>query len=272
MIRLLILTSQDHPYANLLLGSLARAKAFEGFDLLVLEQSGLVPKASRWQGLVKYFRVAGLRYVAGQVAKQFAFKRARRAAEARGDAASPWYPYGRLLGPRAEVAAMLHFDAGVRRRFSEFAPDAVVSLLSKEIVGKALLGLPRLGCFNFHPAPLPDYKGVSPTFWALVNGEAAWGVSVHRMAAGIDAGDLLYAAPVCLEGVRSEHDLYMRCIEAGTAPLADLLARLKTDGLLPRAEPPTGRQSRYFSLPTREAVARFLGAGFSFYAKTDFGG
>ena len=44
---------------------------------------------------------------------------------------------------------------------------------------------------NFHPAPLPEYRGFAPYTFGILNGETEWGVSCHHMTAEIDAGPLV---------------------------------------------------------------------------------
>lgn len=43
---------------------------------------------------------------------------------------------------------------------------------------------------NFHPAPLPDYKGFAPYTFGILSGATEWGVSCHRMTADIDGGPI----------------------------------------------------------------------------------
>jgi len=45
----------------------------------------------------------------------------------------------------------------------------------------------RLGGVNIHPSLLPHHRGPIPAFWALQEGPGATGVSIHRIAARIDA-------------------------------------------------------------------------------------
>ena len=54
-----------------------------------------------------------------------------------------------------------------------------------------VLAVPRLGAVNIHPSALPKYRGPSPVLWAIRNGDAYMGLSVHRMTDRIDAGPIL---------------------------------------------------------------------------------
>jgi methionyl-tRNA formyltransferase len=51
--------------------------------------------------------------------------------------------------------------------------------------------LPRLGTYVFHDSLLPEYRGFSPTVWAIINGEDHTGVTLFRIADGVDEGDIV---------------------------------------------------------------------------------
>jgi len=44
---------------------------------------------------------------------------------------------------------------------------------------------------NFHPAPLPEYKGRNLCYHAIMNGEDEFGASVHYMDENFDTGDII---------------------------------------------------------------------------------
>ena len=46
-------------------------------------------------------------------------------------------------------------------------------------------------CINFHPAPLPLYKGMSVYNFGIYNAEKQWGVSAHHITDQIDAGEII---------------------------------------------------------------------------------
>lgn len=59
------------------------------------------------------------------------------------------------------------------------------------LLTEELLRLPRLGAFNVHASLLPRYRGASPIRSAILDGENRTGVTVMRMTARLDAGDIL---------------------------------------------------------------------------------
>lgn len=49
----------------------------------------------------------------------------------------------------------------------------------------------RLGAFVFHDSLLPQYRGFSPTVWAMINGENHTGVTLFEIAEGVDEGPIV---------------------------------------------------------------------------------
>jgi methionyl-tRNA formyltransferase len=69
--------------------------------------------------------------------------------------------------------------------------DVVVSFLFWNLIREPLISLGRVGCLNFHPAPLPDFRGVGGYNLAILEGLPEWGVSCHFVDEQFDTGDLV---------------------------------------------------------------------------------
>ena len=69
--------------------------------------------------------------------------------------------------------------------------DVVISFLYWRLIGEPLISLGRIGCLNFHPAPLPDFRGVGGYNVAVLEGLGAWGVSCHFVDERFDTGDIV---------------------------------------------------------------------------------
>ena len=67
----------------------------------------------------------------------------------------------------------------------------VVSFLFWNRIREPLISLGRVGCLNFHPAPLPDFRGVGGYNVAILEGLPEWGVSCHFVDEHFDTGDLV---------------------------------------------------------------------------------
>ena len=69
--------------------------------------------------------------------------------------------------------------------------DVVVSFLFWKLIREPLLSLGRIGCLNFHPAPLPDLRGLGGYNVAILEGMREWGVACHFVDESFDTGDLV---------------------------------------------------------------------------------
>ena len=68
-------------------------------------------------------------------------------------------------------------------------PDLIVSWFWTKRLPVGVLALaPAIGV---HPSLLPRHRGPDPTFWAIDSGDAATGVTAHRLAQEYDTGDIL---------------------------------------------------------------------------------
>lgn len=76
-------------------------------------------------------------------------------------------------------------------RIAQATPDFLFSFYYRKMIPGAVLDLAPRGAFNLHGSLLPRYRGRSPVNWQLVHGEAASGLSLHRMLRKADAGDLI---------------------------------------------------------------------------------
>ncbi|MEO3947535.1 methionyl-tRNA formyltransferase [Gorillibacterium sp. CAU 1737] len=74
---------------------------------------------------------------------------------------------------------------------AKLEPDLIVTAAYGQILPKAVLDLPRLGCINVHGSLLPRYRGGAPIQYAVMNGDAETGVTLMYMAEGLDTGDMI---------------------------------------------------------------------------------
>jgi methionyl-tRNA formyltransferase len=79
-------------------------------------------------------------------------------------------------------------DAGLRAALEQVAPDVIVTAAFGQILPKALLEMPKVGCLNVHASLLPKYRGASPIQAVLLNGESETGVTLMQMDEGLDTG------------------------------------------------------------------------------------
>jgi hypothetical protein len=102
-------------------------------------------------------------------------------------------------------------------------PDVIVTCHFDQILAPEVIAIAPLGGVNLHPSLLPRHRGPMPCFWAAAEGGDAFGVSVHRLVARIDAGALL-AQRAFAPAVGSTVSAAARALHlAGVALLTDAL-------------------------------------------------
>ena len=69
--------------------------------------------------------------------------------------------------------------------------DLVVSVLYQKRIQRPLIDVGRIGCINFHPAPLPEYRGWGTYNVAILDNVQCWGASAHFVDDGFDSGPLI---------------------------------------------------------------------------------
>jgi len=107
--------------------------------------------------------------------------------------------------------------------------DILLNAHSLFVMHGEVVDAPRLGSFNLHPGPLPRYAGLNAVSWAIYRGERSHGVTVHRMAAGIDTGPIVYQSLFNIEANDTALTLYAKCAKEGVALLLRLLETASRD-------------------------------------------
>ncbi|MFC6733708.1 methionyl-tRNA formyltransferase [Haladaptatus sp. DYSN1] len=142
-------------------------------------------------------------------------------------------------------------------------PDVLVSVAATQKFGPELLSVPANCAINIHSSLLPAYRGVSPSFWALLNDEDATGITVHYMAPEFDTGDVIVQRPLPIEPGDSLHTLNTRVAEHGSAVLVEALERIHEGAVEPK--PLDLSAGGYYSVPKRDHVKEFLATGRRFF-------
>ncbi len=70
-------------------------------------------------------------------------------------------------------------------------PDMIVVAAYGIILPQSVLDVPRLGCINIHASLLPLLRGANPIQRAILNGHKKTGITIMKMDAGMDTGDML---------------------------------------------------------------------------------
>jgi methionyl-tRNA formyltransferase len=104
------------------------------------------------------------------------------------------------------------------------------------------------GALNVHFSLLPKYRGAAPVNWAIVNGETESGVTIMKMDAGLDTGDILLQRGSKISPEETAVDLMRRLADLGADLLAEAL--LNFDHLV--AHPQINDEASYAPIMTKD--------------------
>ncbi len=172
-----------------------------------------------------------------------------------------------VTGPRrvarryaVEVERVREINAAeFHERLRKLQIDLLISAACPQIFGAELLALPPLGCLNVHSGPLPRYRGMLPTFWALYRGEQATAVTVHVMNERLDDGPIVLQETVAIREGETQAHLMRRCKSAGGRLLARTIDLLELDAVELRENP--REEATYYSFPTPRQARDFRRGG-----------
>ena len=132
-------------------------------------------------------------------------------------------------------------DAAAREQLRALQPDLMVVVAYGLILPRAVLEIPRFGCWNVHASLLPRWRGAAPIQRAIQAGDAQTGVCLMRMEAGLDTGPVLLERRTPIGAEETGGQLHDRLAELGAQVLADGLGLLRA-GIrpVPRPQPEEG--------------------------------
>jgi methionyl-tRNA formyltransferase len=105
-------------------------------------------------------------------------------------------------------------------------PDVVLSVGYRRKIEMPFLALGTVGAFNVAGSQLPRYPGCFPSRWAILNGEAMWGVTVHQMTQNYCDGAILHRKPLAVRPTDNAYDLATRVADAMATAAVEAAAKL----------------------------------------------
>jgi methionyl-tRNA formyltransferase len=162
----------------------------------------------------------------------------------------PDRPKGRDLHLQASPVKELGVRSGIRvlqperarneqfvEELRQLRPDLIVVAAYGQILPQAILDVPRFGCLNVHTSLLPKYRGAAPIQWALLNDEARTGVTIMKMDAGLDTGDILAQQATLVEPGDTSETLHDRLATLGAALLVRTIPEFVANRIQPQPQP-----------------------------------
>ncbi|MEQ4764121.1 bifunctional UDP-4-amino-4-deoxy-L-arabinose formyltransferase/UDP-glucuronic acid oxidase ArnA [Providencia rettgeri] len=132
----------------------------------------------------------------------------------------------------------------------EMKPDVIFSFYYRDMLSEELLAIAPKGAFNLHGSLLPKYRGRAPINWALLKGESETGVTLHKMVAKADAGDIIAQEKVVITDTDTSLTLHAKVREAAEVLLDKTLPLIETGSYKAVAQDES--QATYFGRRTAE--------------------
>jgi methionyl-tRNA formyltransferase len=141
----------------------------------------------------------------------------------------------RLHGGEVYAGRMVPRDGLPEGWLQAVQPQIVLVFLYPQRIGEEVFNKVPHGVWNFHPAPLPEFRGADPVFWMLRRGLRRGGLTVHRMVREWDAGAIFQffeenPGPVDTQGSYLRR-LSERAAEAAVVLVGELQKKGLHDGL-----------------------------------------
>jgi len=99
-------------------------------------------------------------------------------------------------------------DPSLVARLADNRPDVLVSIQYDQILKEPLFRVIGCPCLNIHYALLPRHRGVAPIAWAVFQGDAEAGVTLHQMIPQVDAGAIIAQRATPIDPGHTARDIY----------------------------------------------------------------
>lgn len=100
-----------------------------------------------------------------------------------------------------------------------------------QIAGQAVLDAPGRGVLGIHPTLLPEGRGRAPIPWAILKGLKQTGVTLFKLDAGVDTGEILAQEILPITPDETATTLYARVNEAHKTIIRNIWPSLVNDTL-----------------------------------------
>lgn len=123
-----------------------------------------------------------------------------------------------------------------RGRIAGIGAQAIVVVGYGRIIPQWMIDLPPLGNINLHASLLPKYRGAAPIQWAIACGETVTGVTIMRIDAGLDTGDILLQKEMPISPADTAETLAPRLAMMGAELMVEALRGLEAGAIPPRPQ------------------------------------
>ncbi|MBR6426348.1 MAG: methionyl-tRNA formyltransferase, partial [Clostridia bacterium] len=114
--------------------------------------------------------------------------------------------------------------------------DVIVVAAYGKILPPYVIDYPKYGCINVHGSLLPEYRGAAPMQRAIMDGKTRTGITVMKMDAGLDTGDMLLKYELEISPDDTFGDLFEKMARAGARSIVCALPLIMNGTLVPEKQ------------------------------------
>ena len=120
-------------------------------------------------------------------------------------------------------------DPAFIEELRKFNADLFIVVAYGQILKKELLDIPRKDAINVHASILPKYRGAAPIERAIWEGEEKTGITIMKMVAKLDAGDIIATDEVYIDPDMTSKELKQKLLEIAKPLLLETIHLFEKD-------------------------------------------
>jgi len=138
--------------------------------------------------------------------------------------------------------------AEMRAWIESIQPDYIFCISFPFLLPESVLSYGENKFINFHPGPLPQYRGVMPIFEVLKNQETETAICAHFMNSKFDEGNIIFNDPVVIDEGDTYGKLAVKLSQRMAQVALNMANMLQFANSIPNA-PQDETLARYFEKP-----------------------
>lgn len=147
-------------------------------------------------------------------------------------------------------------------------PNVIISFSATQKFTNTLINSVSSMIINVHFSSLPEYGGLSPYIWQLINNEKKAGVTIHKIVPALDEGPIIRQEYLDINPKTSVLKLLINQSFLASKMLPEVLMQLK-GGEVKLVEQDLSKKT-YFSHPGRAELKKLYANGFKLININDF--
>ena len=124
-------------------------------------------------------------------------------------------------------------------KLASYEADLIVTAAYGKILPQRVLDLPKYGCINCHGSLLPARRGAAPVQRAILEGDSVTGVTIMKMDAGMDTGDILKKVEVAIDPDIHTDELMAELAIKGSELLVSMIDDYIEGKIVPEPQDPS---------------------------------